>query len=356
MAKWWWCRDAPSPPRRRPNVPDQRTKPMEIIAILILSSFSHSARFARHSAARTHFLFPFSCYCSVRVLLASVPITTDRPAARPHSARHPIWINSKVNRRWRACRYELSSFCLFVCAERNENIDGKLLFVDKMPTAFPFIAKFLFGRHTHRESSSVCAAYQHNNVTQHCFASLPPRAPADYKAVAIDTTKVWRWWGCFVNEKSVTVCMRHAVFKWLKVMSMLALHNIHALPLLSSYPVSRVFFSRPDSLSLVFVIIFFPSAVFARAHSLVIHITGTSARIQIHDERYLFTRKIESWHSVCCENGRMFVCVSEYVHHEHWALNTRVPILRPTNDVEWSSTGIDGCGGRDEEKQTHTKR
>lgn len=48
-------------------------------------------------------------------------------------------------------------------------------------------------------------------------------------AMAIEITKVWRWWGCFVNENSVTVCERHAVFKWLKVMSMLALRNIHSM-------------------------------------------------------------------------------------------------------------------------------
>lgn len=104
--------------------------PHNFYSLLLLSIFSRCDNDGRPRASQLPPLTPS---------LSASSLSFSRARARiPLCGRRAKWVGG---RRWHACRYELSWFCccLRIGAERNENIDGKLLFVDKMPHHIPIL-------------------------------------------------------------------------------------------------------------------------------------------------------------------------------------------------------------------------
>lgn len=136
--------DASSLPSHRPTDQPASRNYYDLDFVFI---FSHSARaliYVRIFRFSSLLLLPASCRrCDNDLSTFAALWHLFHSPASIQSARHHIWMNkySEVNRsgRWRACRYVYAVVCVSVPNE-DENIDEKLLFVDKMPTTFPFFA------------------------------------------------------------------------------------------------------------------------------------------------------------------------------------------------------------------------
>lgn len=178
MAKWWWCCDVPSLPRPSTKRPTANGNYYDLDFVFIFTfrvrrpfAFIHSrTRTHTHTHRRTHAHFPFLLFCYV--VFSILRYDNDRPRASYHrfffllihthtvaSDLYKYRQNESVVVGWLSIRVK-HIFNVFVCvsmldAERNENIDEKLLFVDKIPTTFPFFLCQIFGTahlSTHRHT------------------------------------------------------------------------------------------------------------------------------------------------------------------------------------------------------------